>query len=67
MVRRLVFAAPGELTPADAAYLTALYATGSGAFRPKDGQSPPLDGTRQQAAIAERMAKILSTAQMAAN
>jgi hypothetical protein len=59
--------APEALTPADAAYLTALYTTGSGSFRPKDGQSPPLDGTRQQAAIAERMAKILSTAQMAAN
>jgi beta-lactamase regulating signal transducer with metallopeptidase domain len=53
-------AAPGELTPADAAYLTALYT---------DSNSPqdPIDGARQQRAIAGRMAQILSTAKMAAN
>ena len=57
--------APEGLTQADVAYLGALYATGSGGPAPRFAPSPHLDGTRQQASVVERMAKLLPKMKMA--
>ena len=59
--------APEALTAADTAYLTALYATGSPAVQPTYHPRPAINGTKQQASVADRMAKILATTKIAAN